>query len=114
MFQFPPYAPHPTSLRLNHGILLPLGFPIRTPPGQRLFGSSPDSFVAFTVLLRQHVPRHPPRALSRLLLLILSNRSLPPPVLVRLHPEFSGTPRLFPDRRIWSSSRLSPEWLSIE
>jgi hypothetical protein len=67
MFQFPPFA----SSWLLHSpwdprILLLGGCPIRTHPGQRSFGSSPDSFVAYTVLLRQHVPRHPPRALSRL------------------------------------------------
>ena len=52
-------------------MLLLRGFPIRTRTGQRSIGSSPYSFVAYTVLHRQHVPRHPSRALSRLLLLIL-------------------------------------------
>ncbi len=47
-------------------ILLFRGFPIRICTGQRFIGSSPYSFVALTVLLRQYVPRHPPRALSRL------------------------------------------------
>lgn len=47
-------------------ILLQRSFLIRTRTGQRSFGSSPCSFVAYTVLHRQYVPRHPPRALSRL------------------------------------------------
>lgn len=51
---------------MDYRILLLQGFPIRTCTGQRSIGSSPYSFVALTVLLRQHVPRHPPRALSRL------------------------------------------------
>ena len=67
MFQFPPCASLPLlHSDRDHRILLLRGFPIRTHTGQRLFGSSPYSFVAYTVLLRQHVPRHPPRALSRL------------------------------------------------
>ena len=67
MFQFPPSAleAYFTQPRVTGDFLLP-GFPIRTHPGQRSIGSSPDSFVAFSVLLRQHVPRHPSRALSRL------------------------------------------------
>ncbi len=36
-----------------------VGFPIRTLPDQRLFDTSPKSFVVYTVLHRQLVPRHP-------------------------------------------------------
>ena len=72
MFQFPPSASltYFTQLRIigfySYGVS-PFGH-IRV---NALFGSSPYSFVALTVLLRQHVPRHPPRALSRLSLQIL-------------------------------------------
>ena len=36
-----------------------VGCPIRTHPDQRVLGPSPDSFVAYAVLHRQSVPRHP-------------------------------------------------------
>ena len=36
-----------------------VGCPIRTHPDQRVFGTSPDCFVAYAVLHRQSVPRHP-------------------------------------------------------
>ena len=72
MFQFPPSAslPYFTQIEIigfySYGVS-PFGH-VRV---NALFGSSPYSFVAFSVLLRQHVPRHPPRALSRLSFLIL-------------------------------------------
>ena len=40
-----------------------MGFPIRTPPGHRLFGISPRLFAPYNVLLRLLVSRHPPCAL---------------------------------------------------
>ncbi len=36
-----------------------VGCPIRTRSDQRAFGTSPNSFVAYAVLHRQSVPRHP-------------------------------------------------------
>ena len=66
MVQFPPFAFY--GYFTHHRIigLLLQGFPIRKHTGHRLFGSSPYSFAAFYVLHRHHVPRHPPRTLSRL------------------------------------------------
>ena len=42
------------------------GFPIRTSPGQRSVGISPEHFAATHVLHRLLAPRHPPHALSSL------------------------------------------------
>src|SRR6188472_2770452 len=47
-----------------------VGFPIRKSPGQRLVSSSPGLFAAAHVLHRLLAPRHPPCALS---LLIMKN-----------------------------------------
>src|SRR5215213_3137179 len=44
-----------------------VGFPIRTSPGQRSVGISPEHFAATHVLHRLLAPRHPPHALSSLL-----------------------------------------------
>ena len=54
------------------GLLQP-GFPIRTPPDQSLLGGSPENFVAYHVLHRLLAPRHPPDALKRFQLLLLSH-----------------------------------------
>lgn len=72
-------------------------FLIQTHPGQRSFGSLPDSFVAYTVFLRQHVPRHPSCALSRLSLLhdLLAPRSLAKALHFKFHSERFLTLRLF-------------------
>src|SRR5437763_16529144 len=43
-----------------------VGFPIRTSPGQRSVGISPEHFAATHVLHRLLAPRHPPHALSSL------------------------------------------------
>ena len=45
-----------------------VGFPIRTLPDQSLLGSSPRLIAAYRVLHRLLVPRHPPCALSSLLI----------------------------------------------
>ena len=42
------------------------GFPIRTPPDQSLFASSPRTIAGYDVLHRLLPPRHPPFALTRL------------------------------------------------
>src|SRR5688500_1295685 len=46
------------------------GFPIRRSAGQRLFSASPRLIAAVHVLHRLLVPRHPPRALSILTVII--------------------------------------------
>src|SRR3990167_8838739 len=43
-----------------------VGFPIRTSPDQRLFGTYPGLIAAGRVLHRLPAPRHPPYALSNL------------------------------------------------
>ena len=48
----------------DNAILLALGSPIRTFPGQRLLGTSPRLFAPCTVLHRLLVSRHPPYALQ--------------------------------------------------
>ena len=52
-----------------------VGFPIRTSPDQRLLGISPKLFAANRVLHRLLVPRHPPYALKRFFLLLLTWQS---------------------------------------
>ena len=42
------------------------GFPIRIPPDQSLFASSPRTIAGYDVLHRLLPPRHPPSALARL------------------------------------------------
>jgi hypothetical protein len=46
------------------------GFPIRKLSGLRMFGSSPKSIVAYAVLHRHSVPRHP--SITRTMLEIFS------------------------------------------
>ena len=70
-------------------ILLLRGFPIRTRTGQRFIGSSPYFFVALTVLHRQYVPRHPPRALSRL---SFNSRAQKMNLVRRLHSPLHSSP----------------------
>src|SRR2546426_11532452 len=55
------------------------GFPIRRSTGQRLFSASPWLIAAVHVLHRLLVPRHPPRALS-ILTVILDNSMFWPTV----------------------------------
>src|SRR6478672_6880279 len=62
-----------------------VGFPIRTSPGQRSVGISPELFAATHVLHRLLAPRHPPHALSSLQTSIsltkeLFDRGLRPPL----------------------------------
>ena len=51
-----------------------VGFPIRKFPDQSLLGNSPRHIAACHVLHRLLVPRHPPYALSSLLLPLLLTR----------------------------------------
>lgn len=66
MFQFPGFASTSLCIQLVIPHLCEVGFPIRTPPDQSLFASSPKNFAGFHVLHRLLLPRHPPYALSRL------------------------------------------------
>ena len=66
MFHFPGLASPHLCIQCGMGGRTAAGFPIRTPPGQRLLGTSPELFVASHVLHRLCAPRHPPSALSSL------------------------------------------------
>src|SRR5215213_6640714 len=55
----------------------PPGFPIRTPPDQSSFASSPGLFAGCRVLRRLSMPRHPPYTLNRLTTFI-DHRLVPP------------------------------------
>ena len=69
MFHFPGFAT--PSLCVQQGVnrtLLRLGFPIRTSASQSLFGGSSRLIAAYRVLHRLSAPRHPPVALSILIL----------------------------------------------
>jgi hypothetical protein len=72
MFHFPGLAS--PCLCIEHGMddRVVSGFPIRTPPDQRLLSTSPKLFAASHVLHRLCAPRHPPSALSSL---TIQNRS---------------------------------------
>src|SRR5437764_6029210 len=74
MFQFPS-LPLRTLFYSGASITaLPvMGFPIRKSRGQRLVSTSPELIAAAHVLLRLLAPRHPPCALS---LLIVKNSIL--------------------------------------
>ena len=63
-FSSPRYLPWPMYSAMNTIRLKMVGFPIRTPPGQGLFGSYPRLIAAFHVLHRLLAPRHPPYALN--------------------------------------------------
>ena len=51
------------------------GFPIRTPPDQSLFASSPRLIAGYHVLHRLLPPRHPPYALGHLTMQLQTIRS---------------------------------------
>ena len=65
MFQFTRFASHTYEFSVGY---LSVGFPIRTPPDQSLFASSPKLFAGYHVLHRLSLPRHPPYALIHLTL----------------------------------------------
>jgi hypothetical protein len=69
-----PYAFRQGSPDITHGYFR--GFPIRRSPDQSLFTSSPGLIAGYNVLHRLLVPRHPPIALSSLLLLQRCSRPL--------------------------------------
>ena len=73
----------------------PPGFPIRTPPDQRSFASSPELFAGCRVLRRLSMPRHPPYTLNRLTTFI-DHRLIP----ARTQPGRRGgeRPRVSPKR----------------
>ena len=63
-------SPHPMYSGASTTALPVVGFPIRKSRGQRLVSTSPELIAAAHVLLRLLAPRHPPYALS---LLIVKN-----------------------------------------
>ena len=63
MFQFPPYALLERSIPVNRD-----GLPHSEIHGSLLLCSSPQLIAALHVLLRLCMPRHPPCALSMLIL----------------------------------------------
>ena len=63
-------SPHPMYSGASTTALPVVGFPIRKSRGQRLVSTSPELIAAAHVLLRLLAPRHPPCALS---LLIVKN-----------------------------------------
>jgi hypothetical protein len=66
MFHFPRLASLHLWIQWRMGSRAATGFPIRTSPGQRLLGTSPELIAASHVLHRLCAPRHPPSALSSL------------------------------------------------
>ncbi len=56
----------PTSLSMGSQDFTPAGFPHSDTCGSTLFWQLTALFRGLSVFLRQHVPRHPSRALSRL------------------------------------------------
>ena len=66
MFQFAAFAS--SDLWIQSGISLRRGFPIRISRDQSFIASSPALFAGLHVLRRLWSPRHPPDALSRLIL----------------------------------------------
>lgn len=58
--------PMPTSLSMGSQDFTPAGFPHSDTCGSTLFWQLTALFRGLSVFLRQHVPRHPSRALSRL------------------------------------------------
>ena len=69
MVQFPEFA---SSTYVFSSGYLSVGFPIRTPPDQSLFGGSPRLFAAYHVLRRFSMPRHPLFALHSLVMILTS------------------------------------------
>src|SRR5699024_7835522 len=68
MFQFARFAPRNLCIQLRVPSKRKVGCPIRRPTVQRLFVSSPQLFADYHVLRRLSSPRHPPYALSCLIL----------------------------------------------
>ena len=66
MFQFPSLASGTYGFSAGSRGFAAGGFPIRTSPGQSLFGGSPELIAACHVLRRLLTPGHPPCALVRL------------------------------------------------
>ena len=79
MFHFPTFPP--AALCVQAGVAghysgFLRGFPIRRSPDRSSFTSSPGLIAGYNVLHRLLVPRHPPIALSSLLLLQRCSRPL--------------------------------------
>ena len=65
MFQFPGFAP--SGLCIRPVGTLARGFPHSDPPQSRALCASCGTFVAWHVLRRRQMPRHPPRAFLRII-----------------------------------------------
>ena len=79
MFHFPTFPPTALCVQAEvagHYSGFFRGFPIRRSPDRSLFTSSPGLIAGYNVLHRLLVPRHPPIALSSLLLLQRCSRPL--------------------------------------
>ena len=68
MFQFPPFPPYAYGFSVRYPGIPPGGFPHSEIPGSTLVGSSPRLIAAYHVLHRPLAPRHPPCALSSLII----------------------------------------------
>ena len=64
MFQFPRFPPPGLCVRPGGARAPPGGFSHSETPGSRAVCASPGTIAACRVLLRLHVPRHPPCALD--------------------------------------------------
>src|SRR3954470_15507831 len=79
MFHFPTFPPTALCVQAEvagHYSGFFRGFPIRRSPDRSSFTSSPGLIAGYNVLHRLLVPRHPPIALSSLLLLQRCSRPL--------------------------------------
>ena len=79
MFHFPTFPPTTLCVQVEvagHYSGFFRGFPIRRSPDRSSFTSSPGLIAGYNVLRRLLVPRHPPTALSSLLLLQRCSRPL--------------------------------------
>ena len=79
MFHFPTFPPTALCVQAEvagHYSGFFRGFPIRRSPDRSSFTSSPGLIAGYNVLHRLLVPRHPPTALSSLLLLQRCSRPL--------------------------------------
>src|SRR5690606_33341819 len=72
-FTSPGSPPMPMDSAWDDAALPASGFPIRTSPDQSLVSGSPRLIAATHVLHRLSAPRHPPHALSSLVILLLSH-----------------------------------------
>src|SRR6056297_3194157 len=98
------------SMHDDTGLAVP-GFPIRTPPDQSLFSSSPRLIAAGRVLHRRLAPRHPPSALSSLATNIRAERFDASTLHISLSKNNRYLPALYKDwklqTRYWKYGSIS-------